>query len=342
MYYIYTNNPQFLFELKIKLPIKVIVNFEKFQSIKSNSKIIVYLANNNFDEENFNFYKNLSETANFVFILNPEFWKSHVDLMQECEVLTNLYWCYPGFLNFKNNINILFYGERFYRMEKLYKNIPQKIKEINPYDKKEYYFEALLGLKKIHRDFIFERYTEYSFKNKITLKYCLPNSSDWYKEPYSNYIQRPEIKNLSSLITEYYGKHCLASQIIPIKIYNSCAFSIAAETIFINDYTYITEKTVKPIMGKRLFIIFSGANFLKNLQSLGFKTFDGIIDESYDQILDNEERWAAAWQQVEWLCNQDQQKIYEKIKPICEYNFNLMMKTDWISITGESIKNIIT
>ena len=92
MYYIYTNNPQFLFELKIKLPIKVIVNFEKFQSIKSNSKIIVYLANNNFDEENFNFYKNLSETANFVFILNPEFWKSHVDLMQECEVLTNLYW----------------------------------------------------------------------------------------------------------------------------------------------------------------------------------------------------------------------------------------------------------
>jgi hypothetical protein len=342
MYYIYTNNPQFLFELKIKLPIKVFVNFEKFQNIKSNSKIIVYLANNNFDEENFNFYKNLSETANFVFVLNPEFWKSHVDLMQECEVLTNLYWCYPGFLNFKNNINILFYGERFYRMEKLYKNIPHKIKEINPYDKKEYYFEALLGLKKIHRDFIFSKIKNSINNNKFLYNYSNLKDSTWFNEPNINFLKNIDDYNSSLMLCEYYGKNCSVSQVIVIDLFNNSSYSIAAETIFINDYTYITEKTVKPIIGKRLFIIFSGANFLKNLQSLGFKTFDGIIDESYDQILDNEERWAAAWQQVEWLCNQDQQKIYEKIKPICEYNFNLMMETDWISITGESIKNIIT
>ena len=341
MYYIYTNNPQFLFELKIKLPIKVIVNFEKFQNIKSNSKIIIYFPLNDHTED-FNFYKNLSETANFVFIIDQELWKSHVELMKKCLALQNVFWYRSGFLNVEHNINMQFYGGWFYRGKELYKDIPHKLQEINSYNSKNYYFDALLGSKRIHRDFIFGQYKECNFKNKFILKYCDPSSIDWFVEPNSIYKQSLKEKNFSSIITEYYGKHCLAAQIIPIEIYNSCAFSIVAETGFLNNYSYMTEKTVKPIMGKRLFIIFSGVNFLKNLQSLGFKTFDGIINESYDQILDNEERWTAAWQQVEWLCNQDQQEIYEKIKPICEYNFNLMMETDWISITGESIKNIIT
>jgi hypothetical protein len=326
--------------LKIRLPIKLIFNFEKFKEIQSENKIIIH-----YEEDSdlyYDFYKNLSEHAKFVFVLNQELWKDHIPLMEECKSLKNLFWYRPGFLNIENNINMVFFGGWFYREKKLYKDIPFKLQEINPYVNKDYHFEALLGLKRIHRDFIFEQYERCNFKNKITLKYCLPKSKDWYKEPNSNYIQNPEFKNLSSLVTEYYGKHCNASQIIPIEIYNNCAFSVIAETGYMNDYSYITEKTTKPIVGKRLFIIFSGANFLKNLRSLGFKTFDGIIDESYDQILDNEERWAAAWQQVEWLCNQDQQEIYNKIKPICEYNYSLMMETDWVNIVSESIQNIIT
>ena len=343
MHHIYTNNPKFLFKLKIKLPIKVIVNFEKFQNIESNSKIIIYFPLND-STEDFNFYKNLSETANFVFIIDDELWKSHVELMKKSLALQNVFWYRSGFLNVEHNINMQFYGSWFYYEKELYKDILFKLQEINPYVKKNYHFEALLGLKRIHRDFIFEKIQNFVNNHKFLYNYSNLKDKNWFTEPNVNFLKNVDIDayNNSLMPCEYYGKHCLVSQVIPIDVYNNTAFSIVAETGFLNNYSYMTEKTVKPIMGKRLFIIFSGVNFLKNLQSLGFKTFDGIINESYDQILDNEERWTAAWQQVEWLCNQDQQEIYEKIKPICEYNFNLMMETDWISITGESIKNIIT
>jgi hypothetical protein len=341
MFYVYTNHTKHFFKLKIKLPIKLILDFEKFKNINSNFKIIMFFIDE-IKVTDFNFLKQLSLNSNFVFLFSLELWLEHITIMQECKILKNLIWFRPGFLNIDNNINMKFYGGWFYYEKELYKNIPHKLQEIDSYNIKNYHFEALLGKKRIHKDFIFEKYENCNFKNKITLKYCNPDSNDWFMEPSSNYIQSFEEKNNSSIITEYYGKHCLAAQIIPIKIYNDCAFSIVAETGFVNDYSYITEKTVKPIFGRRLFIIFSGANFLKNLHSLGFKTFDGIIDESYDKLLNNEERWAAAWQQVEWLCNQDQQEIYEKIKPICEHNYNLMMETEWFSIVGKKIENIIT
>jgi hypothetical protein len=47
----------------------------------------------------------------------------------------------------------------------------------------------------------------------------------------------------------------------------------------------MTEKTAKPIWAKRLFVMFGTPGFLKKLHELGFKTFDHVIDESYDSML---------------------------------------------------------
>lgn len=55
--------------------------------------------------------------------------------------------------------------------------------------------------------------------------------------------------------------------------------------------TFLTEKTFKPIKNSQLFIIFGPRGSLQLLRNMGYKTFDHIFDNSYDEIVDTTERW---------------------------------------------------
>jgi len=57
---------------------------------------------------------------------------------------------------------------------------------------------------------------------------------------------------------------------------------------------FLTEKTFKPIKNAQPFIIFGGPSSLRLLRRMGYKTFEGIIDASYDDIVDTSKRWKAA------------------------------------------------
>jgi hypothetical protein len=130
----------------------------------------------------------------------------------------------------------------------------------------------------------------------------------------------------------YHGQQLALSVIVPIQIYNQTAYSIVAETHADNRYSFFTEKIFRPMLARRLFVMFSGWKYLKNLRKLGFQTFDNVIDESYDQIYNDQERWAAAFEQVTRLCNMNQIEVLEKISARVEYNYNLVMDTKWQSI----------
>ena len=116
---------------------------------------------------------------------------------------------------------------------------------------------------------------------------------------------------------------------IPTKIYNQTNYSLIAETNAENDFSFYTEKVTKPLMAGRLFVALAGQYYLKNLRSFGFKTFDSIIDESYDTEPNPEKRWSMAMQQCEWLCQQDPEVILEQVKPIVDHNKNLIFTHDW-------------
>jgi hypothetical protein len=75
--------------------------------------------------------------------------------------------------------------------------------------------------------------------------------------------------------------------------------------------------------------MFAGQNYLANLRQLGFQTFDGIIDEGYDTESDALIRWHRAWEQMQWLADQSQSEILERIRPIVEHNFKHIMTTNW-------------
>jgi hypothetical protein len=85
--------------------------------------------------------------------------------------------------------------------------------------------------------------------------------------------------------------------------YKHISLDIVVETVLDYPYAYITEKTLRPIACKRMFIILGACNSLRLLHSMGFATFDDFIDESYDSIIDPKKRFLAVKNEVIRLCN---------------------------------------
>jgi hypothetical protein len=110
----------------------------------------------------------------------------------------------------------------------------------------------------------------------------------------------------------------------PYEVYKNSWYSIISET-YQNFRYHPTEKTGKALLGGRIFVVFCCQHFLKNLKKLGFKTFNSIIDESYDDIEDTAERFNQAWEQIRVLSKADHHKMYSIVEDIVEHNRNIML-----------------
>jgi hypothetical protein len=129
--------------------------------------------------------------------------------------------------------------------------------------------------------------------------------------------------------------------VIPFSVYNQTYYSIVAETNASNDFNFYTEKVVKPILGERLFIVIAGKDYLKNLRIHGFKTFEGIIDESYDSEPDPYKRWELALEQLRLLCDMNPYTVYEKANEIVKHNQQLMLTHPWYYNVSLQLKSVL-
>lgn len=68
--------------------------------------------------------------------------------------------------------------------------------------------------------------------------------------------------------------------------YKKFALDIVTETVFDYPYPCITEKTLRPISCKRLFIVVGPVGVLALLKSKGFETFGDFVNDDYDSIVD--------------------------------------------------------
>jgi hypothetical protein len=97
-------------------------------------------------------------------------------------------------------------------------------------------------------------------------------------------------------------------------------FSLVTETVFAYPYSFRTEKIWKPIAIGHPFIATANQGFYRDLHNMGFKTFGNLIDESFDQIDNNQERIERIATVVEDLCQQDLASFYQACYNICKYN----------------------
>jgi hypothetical protein len=280
------------------------------------------------------------DTADHILIIGSELHAKTVEFVKKFDRNKITYFI-CGYLHWRMlNSRVNKFLDWFTTSVHFYKHIqPTKLFELRPFDPKPKMFDALLGRKKPHRDQAFEYLQTNNMMNSGVVTYINDyrvrfNEQDtdqwrWQADGIADLGFQISDKDFTVDRVNYYGYSMSISQIVPIDIYNETAYSLVCETNFDNQFVFITEKTIKPILARRLFITLGNQYHLAALRRLGFKTFDSIIDESYDSIELPAERHAAAMDQLKWLCLQDQADILKRVQPIVDYNFNLMYTTDW-------------
>lgn len=94
--------------------------------------------------------------------------------------------------------------------------------------------------------------------------------------------------------------------VVNTDLYTGSACSIVLETHFDVDQSggaFLTEKTFKPIKYGQPFVIAGGPGSLQALRDMGYRVFDDVIDNHYDNILDNTQRYFALRDAIKSIAN---------------------------------------
>ena len=292
--------------------------------------------------------------SNMVFVIETEINVSILNLIKLVKG-KNVHWVLPGFIAGINNT--IHHGWHINQTVRVF-NIHRP--KLTPYTVKPLYFDALLGTNKPHRNYLYDYLINQGLADKIILKYhgrynvnSLLGSEHFEWDTHSRPFEKQIIFNPdrtsyykegvthSTENVEYFGQSVRLSQIIPETVYNKSAYSIITESFINNDFTFFTEKITKALLGRRLFVVISGVGYLENLRRLGFKTFENVIDESYDQVEDDKKRFDMVIEQIEQLLQKDQVEVLLKIKDICEHNYELVMSGSLHTAMLDGIRNKI-
>ena len=92
-------------------------------------------------------------------------------------------------------------------------------------------------------------------------------------------------------------------KLINADFFTNAYFNFVVETHFDSNTIYLTEKTFKPILNLQPFIIIGNPGTLSFLKDLGYKTFEDVIRETYDDEDDHRERLSQLLKISCDLCN---------------------------------------
>lgn len=124
--------------------------------------------------------------------------------------------------------------------------------------------------------------------------------------------------------------------------YDTSLVHVVSETYFYSNIIHLTEKTFKPMLYKQPFIMLGPPFMLKHLRELGFKTFNNIWDESYDQIVNHNERLEKILNLLEFIGNlskEDKYNLYYNCTETVNHNFNLLRNFKYNKLTVSNFIN---
>lgn len=110
-----------------------------------------------------------------------------------------------------------------------------------------------------------------------------------------------------------------------LKIYDQFFAELVCETYFSGRSFFATEKTIRPMIGMKPFIIHAAPGYLRELKKLGYLTFDRWWSEEYD-FYGEQLRIYKIQEIITEIMSWDQTKLhqtYKEMQPILEHNRNL-------------------
>lgn len=185
--------------------------------------------------------------------------------------------------------------------------------ETNQNRTKDFLLTTILKPKRLHRKILIDKLKQADLlKNYAGVIHSFESAADLFVG------QQKYGKWLGTLTSA--GPHKWLDGKIYWDLYNTVHYELVPETR--HDYaSYPTEKIWKPIVAKIPFICLSDYRFYNTLHSLGFKTFDGIIDESFASEPDLETRVDKI---IQTMSNINAQEFYERSRDICEHNYRTL------------------
>jgi hypothetical protein len=88
---------------------------------------------------------------------------------------------------------------------------------------------------------------------------------------------------------------------------------------------FLTEKTFKCLKHGHPFVLFAPAGSLASLRSMGYRTFDHCIDNTYDSIQNNTDRYLAVMHTIRQLAQQDPNALYNTCVEDLQHNQALFL-----------------
>ena len=112
-----------------------------------------------------------------------------------------------------------------------------------------------------------------------------------------------------------------------LSLFDQCAESLlylVTETVATGQRHHLTEKTFKPVALGIPFVIVGTKGSLEYLRSYGFRTFEGIWDESYDHAEDDVriQRIASLLRSLDELSLEGKQDLFDQCREVIEHNWN--------------------
>ena len=96
------------------------------------------------------------------------------------------------------------------------------------------------------------------------------------------------------------------------EIYVDAYLHITSETLFDSVGTpFLSEKTFRPILNLQPFIYLGNYKGLEEIRRLGFKTFHGYIDESYDLEQDPKKRFALIEKEIKRFSEMSKEELHD-------------------------------
>jgi hypothetical protein len=109
------------------------------------------------------------------------------------------------------------------------------------------------------------------------------------------------------------------------KNHENTFISVVTETLSESGILFLSEKIWKPILLGHPFMVLGSKGTLNYLKSLGYKTFDKWVDESYDDIDDSDDRCVKIVTELKKFENKsidNLKEIRKEMVEICQHNQN--------------------
>lgn len=208
----------------------------------------------------------------------------------------------------------------------------------NSADNKPYMFDALLGARRPHRDYVMMALdkTRLLDCSIVTYRDCFPGAvinnqnAEFQRIFRDTPLQWPYVSPHLDPAWEILGPiNNSISFISPVELYRKTWYSILCETSGTGTNFFLSEKTVKAMFNHRMFVLFGPVNFLANLRQQGFETFRHLIDESYDSEPRDYKRFEMAMHQVMQLAwFEDPAEMYLQARTVLEHNHRRLFELE--------------